>query len=38
VSVGAEASFVLVRGESLAEILAERASERIVIRHGLRQP
>jgi cytosine deaminase len=38
VSVGAEASFVLVRGESLAEILAERATERIVIHHGLRQP
>jgi len=37
VNVGAEASFVLVRGESLAEILAERASERMVIRHGLRQ-
>jgi cytosine deaminase len=37
VQAGADASFVLVRGSTLAEILAERPSERIVVRSGLRQ-
>ena len=38
VHAGADASFVLVRGSTLTEILAERPSERIVVRSGLRQP
>jgi cytosine deaminase len=37
VHAGADASFVLVRGSTLTEILAERPSERIVVRSGLRQ-
>lgn len=37
VQAGADASFVLVRGSTLTEILSERPSERIVVRHGLRQ-
>lgn len=35
VRVGEDASFVLVRGSSLAQVIAERPSERIVLRHGL---
>jgi len=37
VHAGADASFVLVRGSTLTEILAERPNERIVVRSGLRQ-
>lgn len=37
VRVGDEASFLLVRGATLAEIIAERPQERIVIRRGLRR-
>ena len=33
-----EASFVLVRGSTLAEVLAERPAERIVVRHGVQLP
>jgi cytosine deaminase len=36
VQAGAEASFVLVRGSSLAQVLAERPGERVVLRRGVR--
>ena len=35
VRVGEEASFVLVPGASFAQVIAERPSGRIVLRHGL---
>ena len=34
VTVGSEASFVLIRGSSLAEVLAERTGDRLVVKRG----